>query len=89
MLNLIVLTVLCLLKIEKRIFFEGLETLFLKKFHEQVIKVFVLNFPEKDPLFTGKSVLPDSLPKTAAASHEKPLVFNWDDVWKHTELLTR
>jgi hypothetical protein len=48
-------------------------TLFLKSSpRKKLIKLSSL----KEPFFTKKSVLSDSLPKTAEASHEKPLVFN-------------
>jgi hypothetical protein len=58
--------------------FEGAETLFLKVSAKDKRH----SFPERT-LFNEKKVFSQTLfPKTAAASREKPLVFNWDDVWE-------
>jgi hypothetical protein len=42
--------------------FEGVETLFLKSFHEKINKEINISFL-KEPFLTGKSVLSGSLPK--------------------------
>jgi hypothetical protein len=49
-----------------------------KKFPQKIKGIVFL----KEPFLTKKVFSQTLFPKTAAASREKPLVFNWDDVWE-------